>query len=382
MKNKLIWLGAVLLTAVMYFFENNAGTLTALVCAALLPLLGMLPLLFRQKLSASFLLPASAEKQQSAEGKFVLKNHSILPVFCLETELLCENLRTGRKNCEVARVTLLPKQELQIPFAISSAVCGRVRFSVGGACCRDIFSMIKKWVSLEAQADITVLPNLFVPEIVMQEQDIAIPDSDIYSTTKPGNDPGETFSVREYVPGDAIRKIHWKLSEKTDRTMVREFGLPVVNEVLLLLETLPSETDEEADAITEIFSSISQELTNREIFHHTAWRNTNTDSLEMTQIKDPSDFVNMLSDLMEVSPNQTGSVAARFTEEIGHCGFSHVIVVGSQIPAGIWDLYNGNRISIILPRKANVYEGLQPDGTHILSFDPKSYASDLCRLEV
>ena len=63
------------------------------------------------------------------------------------------------------------------------------------------------------------------------------PDSDEYSQNQPGNDPGETFAIREYIPGDPLKSIHWKLSNKTDKLLVRELGLPVESHVLLLMET-------------------------------------------------------------------------------------------------------------------------------------------------
>ncbi|MCQ2538114.1 MAG: DUF58 domain-containing protein [Lachnospiraceae bacterium] len=52
------------------------------------------------------------------------------------------------------------------------------------------------------------------------------------------NDPSEAYGIREYVPGDSIKSIHWKLSEKTGKTMVREYGMPVPQpEVRLIAQT-------------------------------------------------------------------------------------------------------------------------------------------------
>lgn len=50
-------------------------------------------------------------------------------------------------------------------------------------------------------------------------------DSDEYSMRHPGDDPSETFALREYVPGDRVRSIHWKLTEKTGEVIVRQLGL-------------------------------------------------------------------------------------------------------------------------------------------------------------
>ena len=98
-------------------------------------------------------------------------------------------------------------------------------------------------------------------------------------------------------------------------------------------------------------------------------------------ITDGDTFSGMLSQLLELPPKE-GNIALRFSQMYPHCPYSHVILVGGQIPQGLRDLYNGNRVSMLIPRNDTVAEGLQPDGTHVLSFDPERLALDLGRLEV
>lgn len=382
MKSKLLWLFAVLLAAAAWLFENNAGTLTMLSCAVLLPILGMVPLLLRPKLTACWEMPAPPEKGAQTAAVLAVRNEGSLFLPRLELQVNCRNLRTGEEKTQTVRFSLLPKQEKRLTFRLSCTHCGRIEMRVASAMQRDLFGLFSKTTALDAKGELTVLPDLFHAEVSLQEHDMATPDSDTYSATKPGSDPGETFAIREYIPGDAIRKIHWKLSEKTDKLMTREFGLPVVNEVLLLLETSCAESADETDAITEVFASICQSLSERGILHHTAWRANESDALTMRTVTAPGDFAAVLSDILELSPKENGSVAQRFTEQIGHCSYAHVIVVGGQIPEGIRDLYNGNRISVLLPHRNGIYEGLQPDGTYVLSFEVDGYAAQLCRLEV
>ena len=104
--------------------------------------------------------------------------------------------------------------------------------------------------------------------------------------------------------------------------------------------------------------------------------------LTMRTVSRISDLASVLSDVLEAGPKEGGSVARRFTEDAGHCGYAHVIVVGAQIPADIRNLYNGNRVSVLLPRRNGICEGLQPDGTYVLTFDTEHYATELSMLEV
>ena len=61
-------------------------------------------------------------------------------------------------------------------------------------------------------------------------------ESDLYSTQKPGSDPSETFGLREYMPGDSLHSVHWKLSAKSGQWMVRQCSAPLSHSIVLLIE--------------------------------------------------------------------------------------------------------------------------------------------------
>ena len=382
MKSKWIWLAACLAAAGAYLFENNPGTLTVLICVVFLPVIGMLPLLFAPKLQMELDFATSAEKGQPVQCKLRISNQRIIPVFGLDVLARCRNWRTGYAQEQKIRVSCMPKQEKCLEFSLDSDCCGLLRVTMQAQSCSDLFGMQRRKVSFSAKKDLTILPVLFETQLQFSEQPMAMPDSDIYSTEKPGNDPGEIFAIREYIPGDAIRQIHWKLSEKCDKTMIREFGLQVVNDMLVLLETTEGESPEETDAITEVFASLCQTLANTGVLFQAGWRETKTDALRLQTVSNPGEFPDLLSRVMRLPPKKGGSVAERFSEQFRQCNFSHVVIVGSRIPTGVQELYNDNRITILLPRSEGISDGFQPDGTYILQFDRKTYDTDLSVLEV
>lgn len=381
MKQRSIWIAAIILAAVLYLFENNAGTLTVLVGVLVVPIFGLLPLMGKG-IGPEVVLNAAQEKGQNAKGTLIVANLCWLPKPRVCMTLSCRNLRTGEIHEDTVELSLLPRQKKQLAFTIACPHCGKVKMEVMNVRSSDVFGLFSRQLPCNTRAEFTIVPQLFEPAISLESHDMAMPDSDTYSPTRPGSDPGETFAVREYVPGDAIRKIHWKLSEKTDKLMVREFGLPVINEVALLLETAGAETPDEADAITEVFSSISSELIRTDIHHHVFWCDSQTDELRDYSIAAEDDFAFMLEQLLELPPKEDSSVVQRFLEIYPHCPYSHVIIVGGQIPQDVSDLYNGNRVSILLPRRDSVAEGLQSDGTRVLTFSIDGCTMDLCRLEV
>jgi len=382
MKNKWIWLAACVAAIGAYLFDNNSATLTALICVIFLPLLGMLPLLFKPRLKMELTVPASAEKDQMVQCRLKISNERIVPVLGLDIIASCFNVRTGHTEENKVRIALLPKQTKLLEFDLSSPHSGLLWVSMNAESCSDLFNLHRKSISCFVKQQMTAMPTMFQPNISMGDQSMPISDSEVYSTEKPGNDPGEIFGIREYVPGDAIRQIHWKLSEKCDKTMIREFGLQIANDVLVLLETSGEATPDEVDSITEIFASLCKVFSDEGVLFQTGWRDSETNTLIMKMVSSPSDFPDVLSQLMRLPHGNEGSIAECFNTQIGKCKFSHVVIVSSQIPAGIEDMYNDNRISILMPIRDGVNDGLQSNGAHVMQFSRESYTAEFSALEV
>ena len=110
-------------------------------------------------------------------------------------------------------------------------------------------------------------------------------DGSRYSPDRPGQDVSEIFALREYVPGDEIRKIHWKLSGKTDRTMVRDFSLPLNYSVFLLLE-LTRGSEELVDVQVEIFLALSRTLLENGISHNMGWYDAAEERFNVEELDD------------------------------------------------------------------------------------------------
>lgn len=382
MKSKWIWLVASVAAACAYLFKNNAGTLTAFLCVVILPLLGMLPLLFAPKLQVALNAASSVEKNQRVTCEVKISNKRKVPVLSLVVFVRCHNLRTGQVEETKCRFSLLPGGSKSLAFKLQSQQSGLLQLSVRVESCGDLFGLHRKKLTIVEKKEMMVFPEMFQTHLEFTEQAKEVPDSEIYSTEKPGNDPGEIFAVREYIPGDSIRKIHWKLTEKCDKIMVREFGLQIVNDVLVLLETAGAESAEEIDAITDVYASVCQELTNNGVVFQTGWREPESDVLLLQMISSPGEFPELLSQLLRLPPRDDGSVAASIVNQLGQCDFSHVVIVGGQIPAGAQDLVTDNRISILMPYREGVSSGVQPDGTYVVQFGMKSYMAELSALEV
>lgn len=71
-----------------------------------------------------------------------------------------------------------------------------------------------------------------------------------------GNDRSEIYDIREYQRGDDIRSIHWKLSEKTDKLIVRESSEPSHYDVVVIPDFAHHNGNEKTD-IDELNTAIA-----------------------------------------------------------------------------------------------------------------------------
>ena len=113
---------------------------------------------------------------------------------------------------------------------------------------------------------------------------------------KPGGGFSEEHELRDYRPGDSMREIHWKLSVKTDRTIVREAQEPVRGLTLLTFDLRG--TPGRVDATLEELLWLSQWLLDHDTPHQILWI-APTDCVTATApIEAPADLEALLSRLL------------------------------------------------------------------------------------
>ena len=113
---------------------------------------------------------------------------------------------------------------------------------------------------------------------------------------KPGGGFSEEHELRDYRPGDSMREIHWKLSVKTDRTIVREAQEPVRGLTLLTFDLRG--TPGRVDATLEELLWLSQWLLDHDTPHQILWIDPTDCETATAPIEAPADLEALLSRLL------------------------------------------------------------------------------------
>ena len=98
-------------------------------------------------------------------------------------------------------------------------------------------------------------------------------ESDVYDDLRGGSDTSEVFQIREYVPGDRLQNIHWKLSAKSEELMVREHSQTKGCPIVLLLGTKGIEKQKPMmrDRFLQLAAAISFSLVDADCPHIVSW---------------------------------------------------------------------------------------------------------------
>lgn len=116
-----------------------------------------------------------------------------------------------------------------VTFQVATEYAGNMRLICKKVELCDYFRMFKfKIQKGRRKYDIQVLPKPFPIQITYNQcESHEIIEADSYHPLKKGYDRTELFNVREYVPGDNLRDIHWKLTDRMGKYMVKEYSLPI-----------------------------------------------------------------------------------------------------------------------------------------------------------
>lgn len=196
-------------------------------------------------------------------------NRAFLPAFRVLVQGTVWNCLTDQGEEFVQEVSVAPRGEKELVLALESLFCGRVEVELQRLVVSDFVGVFQRKVKEQL-----VAAGYAYPEKAMTEEyeiDLSAPDvqniQNRYLRRK-GNDITEILDIRDYQKGDSIKTIHWKLSKKLGRKVVRELDTPANQEVILFLALSEQNgrDPEYRSHIVETASSIASDLLEEEKF--------------------------------------------------------------------------------------------------------------------
>lgn len=229
-------------------------------------------------------------------------NSSILPITRIHVEIRFQNCYIKSPQKADYYVALNARSTQEISCEMSSMYCGKLEVVLKNIYIYDYLGLWKFRIKQQQLIGISILPEFHeIPFFHINTEKETYLEQVEYASNKKGDDPSEIFRIREYMPGDKMNQIHWKLTAKEGMTMVKEFGFPLECSIVLLLELGQSKTRTDyIDSMIETACSISNKLLSMKMLHFIAWFDDKTQELKRICIDSEEILYDTLADLFEI----------------------------------------------------------------------------------
>lgn len=304
-KSWIIYACWLILILALNVFTASTEAFMLLCISGLLPLTAIIAnMLFAQSFRIKIELPDSAEKGTTAAGKIVITNNRKTICPFVRFTITSENVLTGEQRPFALNCSLTPFGQKKLDFKLKDYLCGRVVFKTVKIRVYDIFGLTCKKADAEIKGYVNILPEILQIDVNFADSTAGFTDSSDYSADKPGFDLSEPYEHREYAIGDNPKSIHWKLSRKLDRLIVRQGGTPSPECAILLLDTSLKDTEPAPDVLSktaEIFISLSKSLCDYRIAHLLCFYDHKDGEFFQWSISDDEDWFSVIPKILSAS---------------------------------------------------------------------------------
>lgn len=198
---------------------------------------------------------------------------------------------------------------------------GRIVLSAVKVRLVDIFGVCALSTRIRREAEGIVSPVLYDGLQVSLEgasRDVGFGDKIV--PDRRGSDRSEIFGVRDYVVGDSMNAVHWKLTSKFDSLKSKEYGKTSNFHVLVLVDLSRKKhgheaTDEQLNAVLDVAVSLSESFRNNGTEHCVGW--ITDGEFRFSEVSGSESFVRMTDNLMsaKVTPDDARAVVCLASSE-------------------------------------------------------------------
>ena len=373
-------LGWLVLEGLLVWCFSYFGSGTAFSLALLLVLIpvGTIPVSLHIRKYLKVTLQAAISQRKGDEGTLtvLLENPTMFPGLRVRCDVIVENQLNRERSKEGILTYLLPRKVQNCNLRLKSEYCGRLKVSVPQVVLYDCFGIFGIRCKCEGASHVTVQPDTFEPVVVLVPNPSSADDSETYSPDKPGADLTETFQIREYVQGDSPRQIHWKLTNKFDKLIVRDPGLPISKNVLVFWErTGESANSARIDAQAEVVVSVCRALADSGVQFTVGWNDTDRNRCVTHRIQNMDEFVAIIPRILRATGSkncESGASLLIQTRPEALC--AHMVYIAQTPQSEVMQMQRYGHVTMLLCGE-DILDGAIHFGEH-------DYESQLTEIEI
>lgn len=190
--------------------------------------------------------PAYIKRGEKTALVITVINKGPVPVVNLSFDLSLANAFTEKEQIRSINAAAPAFGRRKITVSMEGVLCGRINVKVSRLKIKDMLSVAEYKSKAESGFTMDVMPNTTEISGEKAKSGGVADDSEREHKDSAGT---EVIDIREYVRGDSLKAIHWKLSAKKDELFVREKGDNINDEAVLLFELNKGAIDNILDTV-------------------------------------------------------------------------------------------------------------------------------------
>jgi uncharacterized protein (DUF58 family) len=319
LKTRLTYAGLLAGLFILWVYCNNYASFTLLIAAVVFPLLSLIIMAAGiRRLTLESILPEYLSKAEEIQFEIRITNRAFVPIARAEFTVQMQNSLTLAQTTQKLNVSMHARSSESYQMNIAPVYAGLLNIEVTEVEYYDCFGLFRYRQRVKQGKTTRINAHLREVPAVFEEMFGVADDSERYSEFRPGNDVSEVFDTREYVIGDEIKKINWKMSSKYDQIIVRDFSLPQSALLTIMLELSKGQASV-TDLAVELFLSLSESLIEAGVIHNMAWYDAGNETFQHIEISDLMSFEIAQMKLLEsYGYEEAGTALSYYMENLYH----------------------------------------------------------------
>ena len=283
--------------------------------------------------------------------RVIAYNPTWFPLLNATVTLNVENTFHGEKGQHTLNFPVRAKKDTEVQYPIVMDYSGRFLVNAKQISFVDLLGICELKMDLNESAECLILPSG-----VLRNQEaghIYINGvTEAMESKEKGYDFSEVSGIREYIPGDKLQNIHWKLSVKKDELMVKERVSVSAMQLHVLVE-LSNDEQMRVDAVLDLADSITKSFVAQNLPFTVYYYSSNLQELESCYIGNEKERIQWLEMMLyNKCYNEVGMVEQRFLES--YAGGGAYLYIGFAGGSEITDnMMFGEKDSVAVLRRCS-----------------------------
>ena len=257
--------------------------------------------------------------------RFVIHNPTWHPLLNATLKLEVENPFLREDGDHFLNFPVRARRDTEVVYPLVMDYCGRLCVNAKYIRFVDLLGICELRVDLQEHGECLVLP---LGDLRQQEAGHIYINgvTEAMESKEKGYDFSDISGIREYIPGDKLQNIHWKLSVKKDELMVKERVSVSAMQLHVLVE-LWNDEQMRVDAILDMADSITKSFVAQNLPFTVYYYSVNLQELRSCYIGNEVERVQWLEMMLyDQCYREAGLVEERFLQE--HAGGGTYLYIG------------------------------------------------------